>query len=258
MEHWAQEFEHASVTADNRESFNTAMGKFPTVGDAAVGYMELQKTTGKPFKVPESMANLPDDASRTDFSTQAFKALGIEHAGSIEDLVDLDLKMGMAEGSEANEEFANSFKQFVVDKKISKANAQELLSFYNTSQAAAVTAYAEKQESDRDATAEKVNAELAAHPDIGSKEELEKQSELFKRAIKNRFGLTAEESDRAIDGMIKGGLTTDSVLARIMLKAFAPLAAEGATLNGEGGDPPPKIPTVTEQLPATSKALNWT
>jgi hypothetical protein len=261
MVEWAEQFEHAGVTADNREAFNTAMDKFPTMGDAAVGYMELQKSAGKPFKIPESMENLPDDASRTEFSTQALKALGIEHAGSIEDLADLDIKAGMAEGAEANEDFANSFKQFVVDSKISKANAQKLLSFHNESQLAAQTAFLEKQETDRVATAEQVNKDLAVA--LGGDEKVAEMSELFKRtfttnkAFMAKMGITPENSEKIGDAIAKSGLTTDPDLARIMLKTFAPLSAEGTSIDGIGGTPPPKVETVKDQLPKTGAALNW-
>ena len=167
----------------------------------------------------------------------------------------------MAEGSEANEDFANSFKQFVVDNKIVKANAQKLLSFHNESQAAAMTAFAKKQEDDRVATAEQVNKDLAVA--LGGDDKVKEMSELFKRTFTTnkdfmqKMGIAPEKAEKIADAMVKGGLTRDPDLARIMLKTFAPLSAEGSNLSGEGGDPPPVIPTIKDELPATGAALNW-
>ena len=46
MEHWAPDFEHPSITDENREAFETATSKFETQDDMTVGYYELQKTAG--------------------------------------------------------------------------------------------------------------------------------------------------------------------------------------------------------------------
>ena len=96
-EHWAPGFEHASVTADNREAFNTSMAKYASRDEAIVGSFNAQKAMGKPFRVPESLDKL-DDASRDDFRSQARNALGIRTPKTVEDLADFNFKEGLAEG----------------------------------------------------------------------------------------------------------------------------------------------------------------
>lgn len=229
---WSEGFSSEAITDDNRESFNTFASKYESMEAAVVGGFNAQKAVGAPYKFPESMDKLPDDAMRAEFTSKANKLLGIEHAGSVDDFADLNLKMGMAEGSEPDENFSNAFKQFCVDKKIPKSYAQELVNFHNESQAAAMVADAEKQETDREATAKSVNEEL--NKQFGSPEEVLKQSELFKRAIRNNVGLSNDEAEEFADAMIDAGLTRNAVMAGVMLKVFAPLAAEGQTDGGGG------------------------
>ena len=116
--------EHGSITTENRESFSKHMEKFETMEDAALDGMALKKLTGKPFKMPESLDKLPDDTSRADFASQAHRLLGITHAQNIEDLADLDLKRGSTADAAMDDKLAAAFKQFVVDEKLSKGDAQ--------------------------------------------------------------------------------------------------------------------------------------
>ena len=89
---------------------------------------------------------------------------------------------------------------------------------------------------------ETCNAELETI--FGSKEEVTKQSELFRRAIINHPDVKGtDDAEEIADAMVKGGLSQNSKLARLMLKTFAPLAAEagqegGGGAGGGGGDTP--------------------
>lgn len=234
MSDWSGEFNHESITPENRESFNTFASKYDSPEAAIVGGFNAQKAIGAPFKFPESMDNLPDDASRADFTSRSNQLLGREFASDVKDLDSLDLKMGASEGTQTDDALANAFKQFIVEKKIAKADAQDMLSFHNDFMGKARVALAEKKEADFEATAKQVEADLAAHPDFGSMEEVSKQSELFKRAIRNHVGLTNDEAEEFADAIIEAGMTRNAVVARVMLNQFAPLAAEGSTDGGGG------------------------
>jgi len=229
---WSEDFQNEAITDDNREAFTTFANKYDSPEAAIVGGFNAQKAIGAPFKLPESLEKLSDDAMRADFTSKSNQLFGREFAGDVKDLDSLDLKMGAAEGSQTDETLANAFKQFVVDKKIAKADAQEMLGFHNKFMGEANAAAAEKQETDREATAKKVNDELVVH--FGSIEEVTKQSDLFKRAIRNHVGLTNDEAEEFADAMIDAGITRNAVMARVMLKQFAPLAAEGSTDGGDG------------------------
>ncbi len=256
MEHWTDDFEHSSITPENKEAFNTHMAKFPTEADAIADGYGLAKLKGVPFKMPEAMDKLPDDASRTDFTAQANKLLGIEHAADINGFADLDLKMGLAEGVVPDENLANAFKQWAVEKKIPKRIAQEMIGYHNVINAKATIAMKATADSDKLAAAKSTHEALVARPEFGSAEKVSEQSELVRRAVQNHVGLTPDEYEEF--GKIMGDtmLTKNPVMARVMMKVLAPLAAEGNTDSGTG-TPAAKEGTIKEQLPKTGKALGW-
>ena len=255
MEHWAPDFEHPSITDENREAFETAASKFETQDDMTVGYYELQKTAGKPFKLPVALDKLPDDTSRAEFTAQAHKLLGISKTKDIAALADVNLKDGLPEGSPYNEEFANSFKQFVIDSNLNVNDMPKYAKFYNTAMAKFAADQKAKTESDAIAAAAKCDEELIAHPSIGSKEKLLELSELFARAMKNHVGLTPDEVEELADGLALSKLTKNPVLARVMLNQFAPLAATATTERGDGT---PKVaPVDPDEGSKTYVALGW-
>ena len=255
-EHWTEGFEHASITDENREAFNTHMAKFPTQEDAVADGFGLAKLKGKPFKMPESLAKLPDDASRGDFTAQAHKLLGIEHAKDIEGLADLNMKAGQVDGAPFDENLANAFKTFVVEKRINKTSAQDIVEFHNQTMGKANQALVAKTEADKLAAAKSTNEALIAHPDFGSEEEVVKQSELLKRAIQNHVGLTPEEVEEFADTLADSMLTRNPVMARVMLKVLAPLAAT-ADIEGGGKGKPPEPTKDPDEGSKTYKALGW-
>ena len=253
-EHWTDDFEHSSITDENRESFNTAMAKYGTQEDAIVGGHNAMKLAGKPFKMPESLDKLPDDASRTDFTAQAHKLLGISKTKDIATLADVNLKDGIAEGTPYDEDFANSFKQFVIDNNLNVNAMPKYAKFFNTAMAT-VTA---KAETDKIAAAEACDKALIEHPEIGSKEKLLEMTELFVRAMKDHVGLKPEEAEELADGLALSKLTTNPVLARVMLKQFAPLAAEASTEQaGDGKPPDTKKPADPDEGSPTYMASGW-
>jgi hypothetical protein len=252
-EHWTGEFEHETITEENREAFATAMTKYATPEDAIVGGFNAQKLAGKPFRLPESLDKLPDDKVRNDFTSQAHKLLGIEHAPNVEALADLDLKVGLAEGHQVDENLGNAFKQFVVENKVPKAVAQKAIGFHNQMMAQAREAMAAQAEAAQVKAATDTNAALIAH--FGSEAKVKDQSELLRRAIKNS-GITAEEYERVGEVMADSMLTKDPVMARVMLKLLAPLAASSSHEGGGAGEPPPG-PKDPDAGSPSYKALGW-
>lgn len=228
------EIQHESITAENRPAFATHMEKFDSMEAAAVDGMALKQLTGKPFKFPDSMDKLPDDAARNEFISGAHKLLGITHAKDIAELADVDLKQGMADGAAFDDNLANAFKQFAIDEKINIATLPKLAGFLNTQTGLAVKAMAEKKEADSLAKATAVNEALIADPEFGSKEKVAEKSELLRRAIKSHIGLSDKESEEFADLMADTLLTKSAPVAKAMLKILAPLAAESSTDGGSG------------------------
>jgi hypothetical protein len=235
--HWAGDFEHASITADNRESFNTDMAKFPTQADVVIGYRELQKSAGKPFEFPESMEGFKDDQARNHFTENANKLLGRTMPKDLEAFANTDFKAGLAEGAPVNEKFVGMIKQWAVDSNIPLETVGKLAAFYNGPLAAMA------KESQDDAEIKRMEAcNEALIVKLGSKEALAEKTELFRRAFINREGMDPDKAERIADAMVKGGLTQDPDLASIMLDTFAPMAAQSSSDSNNSNNNPPTAP----------------
>lgn len=234
MPEWLDNFEHESVTAENREAFVAANSKYETGNDAIVGGYNAAKITGKPYKLPESMDNLPDDASRSDFAAQARGLLGFEHASDLEGLADVNLKAGMAEGANFDEGFATAFKQFAVDNKIPKAMLAPIAEFFNKASGGATAAMAAKQTAEKEAAIKATNETLAAHADFGNLDKLKESEILTHRALINNLGLSEEEAGEVAEFLKDREGATNPTIRRVMLKAISPLAKEGSTESGTG------------------------
>lgn len=232
MPDWVNEFEHPSITTENKESFSKAMGKYGTMQEAVVGGFNAQKALGKPYKLPESMDKLPDDASRSDFASQARKLLGIEHAATVEALDGLDMKAGQAEGAVFDEKLATAFKTFIVDNKVNKADAQKMVGFYNQAMTKAAEAATAKTAADKSEATKTCNEALIAH--FGSEEKVVEMSELLRRVVKDKMGLSAKEYEEFGEALAGSVMKENPVMAKGLLTALAPLAAEGSTDSGGG------------------------
>lgn len=233
--HWTETFEHESVTPETSESFKTANAKYGTINDAVVGGYNAQKMAGKPFRVPEDMAKLPDDQSRADFTSQARRALGINIAKDVDGLKDVDFKAGLAEGANYDENFVGIIKNWAVEKGVDTATLAKLAPLYN----GPLTEYSAKAHKEATDAAElarmtKCNEELIAMPDIGSKEKLAEMTELFRRGVVNHPSVSADDAVEIFDAMVDGGLTQNSKLSKIMLDVFGSLAKEGSSDGGDG------------------------
>lgn len=249
--------EHASITPENRAAFSTHMEKFDSFEAAAVDGMGLKKMTGAPFKMPESMDKLPDDASRADFTAQARRALGINIPKDVEALKDVNFKSGLADGAPYNEEFVGLVKAWAVENGIDTATLEKFAPFYN----GPLTEYATKAHKELGEKTFNDNAK-ATHEGLvthfnGSEAKVTEESELLKRAVLNHPGMTSEKAEKVadifVDVMQKGG----SDAAIVLLEMIAPMAREGGSHAGKGGNPLPIEKTPKEQLPKTAEALNW-
>lgn len=231
--HWSEVYDGEGVNADNREAFVSAMSKYPTEQAGMVGGFNAMKLAGKPFKCPETMDKLPDDASRADFTSQARGLLGINVPKDIEAMKDVDFKTGLADGAPVNEDFVSMVKNWAVEKGISTSHVQEMAAFYNGPLSKyAQEAFAAKQEKEKLANAETCNTALLEH--FKTEEKVKDLTALLHRTIINSMGLTAEESAEFVDAMADSMLTTNPVMAKGMLNLLSSVSTEGTTETGDG------------------------
>ena len=252
-DHWSEDFDGEGVNADNREAFVAANSKYSTMEAAVVGGYNAQKIAGIPFKCPESMDKLPDDASRADFTTQARGLLGINIPKDVEAMKDVDFKTGLADGAPVNEDFVSMVKNWAVEKGIPMSHVQEMAVFYNGPLTKyAQEAFAAKQEKEKLANAETCNTALLEH--FKTEEKVKDLTALLHRTIINSMGLTAEESAEFVDAMADSMLTENPVMAKGMLNLLSNVSAEGTTESGDGigGSGTPK-----SESPYEVKKARW-
>jgi hypothetical protein len=234
------------------------MLKYKTQEDAVLGGYEAQKATGKPFKLPESLDKL-DDKSKEEFNTSLNKLRGVP--SKIEDLADIKFDAGLPEGHPINEGLKQEFSKFVVDRKMSKSDAQAGVEWLNKMSVNLTKQMKAQEDADYLAQSEATNKELMKPERLGSEANVKVATENIKRMFQNIKGMTAEK----FESIGKYLVDTRSVHSADFIEAMATLAAgfegEGSTHGGEGGKSASKEMTLEERTakesPATAKALGW-
>jgi hypothetical protein len=257
--------EHTSITAENRPALTTHMEKFDSFEAAALDGMDLKSQQGKPFKLPESMDKLPDDQSRTDFNVAVNKLAGRTIPANMEAFGDVNFKDGLADDAQVDDALIGIIKQWAIDEKVPTQSVSKMVGLFNgkmskhimgnaeTMQAAAV----EKAKEDHAIAVKACNDSLAAHPDFGNAEALDEKSKLLHVALKNNSKLSLEEANGIAEFLRDREGATNPVLRKLMIDKFAPLATEGSSENGKGGDTPPAAKTAAQQMPKTAAILGW-
>lgn len=261
-DHWLGTIDNEKFTPDVQK----ALLKYETQEDAILGGYEAQKTTGKPFKLPESLDKL-DDKSKEEFMSNLNKLRGVP--SKIEDLKDINFVAGLPEGQVADEGLKAAFSQFVVEKKLSKADAQAGIEWFNT-----MTVNHRKQQDVAYAAQVKASeVELAKPERFGSHEKYLAAVEVMKRMFANTAekiakakGMTPEQLVEMHENAGKYLVETKSLFSPDFVEIMATIAAdygEGETHGGEGGGKPKEKPKTQEEItieesPKTAKALNWT
>lgn len=238
-EHWSTSYQHDSLaTPEARESFTKTMSKFNTPDDVPISYYELQKTAGKPFKLPESLDKLQDENTRKALTEGVSKLYGVDLTAAKSLTADLisdesafegfNFAEGLQEGAAVDENLIGSFKQFAVENKIPKSVAQKMVGFYNQSMQQAKEAFADQQLEKAKAT----NAELVKR--LGGEDKVKVESELVKRAFMKIAKDNNLQFEAAGVGLVESGLLGNPDSAQILMKMAAPFAKEDTSANGGG------------------------
>lgn len=269
--HWTEEFAHEKLaTPEALTEAKTALSKYDTINDAVVGGLEAQKMVGKKTsdflasdeggKVLDSMGVIRKpgkDAKPED--VHAFQKMLLKELGAVDkedDLKDLNLTVGLPEGTKPDEVLAGVFKKWSVQEEIPKPIAQKILALHNTLQVAAAQQAKEKQLEQIEVSTK----EYIKHYKTDA--EFQRRSELFKRAIGNHAKLSGEQYEQVGDDIAKSGIMIAyPMLYETIVDLISPISEEAATKTGEGGKPEPKVETKEEitvkKLPGFAKDLGW-
>lgn len=247
---WNSDLTHESLTTPEAQA---SLGKFESAEAAHVGYLELQKSAGKPFKLPKNMEAVdhwPDETDRNGFKAQ-MKALNTVEYNPAE-LDEVNYAEGLADATNVNEGVRDAFKTFLKENKVSKALAQKIAAFSNGQSILLNAAQSKKAEDN--ATIVKATTEGL----YGGEEGVAKHQELVKRMADQHGGLTPEEGETLI-GLLKTGTSKNVVLTKFLYNLAKKVVPEGETeQSGRGpGSEKTESEQTKEQMPATASVLGW-
>ena len=248
MDHWTDEVKHQDLQTPEAKAI---LGKFNTADDAHLGYIQLQRSAGKPFKLPDSLDKLPDDATRADFTGRIGKLMGAVE--NDESMADVNFADGLPDANMVNADLVTAFKAFAIANNLPKSTVAAMVKFNNQ--------FAVKDRQTKDQTAvdiaTKVNGELL--PMFGGEDGIKKHNENVKRMFQNHGGLTDEEFQAVVPGLIESGITKSTPLSKGIYNIAAKFP-EGST-EAPGGPGGNKELTEGEkakaELPVTAGILNW-
>jgi hypothetical protein len=245
MEHWTDNVTHQDLQSPEAKAI---LSKFNTADDAHVGYIQLQKAAGKPFKLPDSLDKLPDDTTRADFSSKVGKLMGAVETE--EAMSDINFAEGLPDANMVNKDLVTAFKQFAIANKLPKSVVAAVVKF-NTQQSVLMRNASHQAAID---TATKVNGELL--PMFGGEEGIKKHNEDVKRMFQNHGGLTDDEFQAVIPGLVDSGITKSTPLSKALYNIAAKFG-EGKTDTPGGPGPKPGEQTIKDELPVTAGILGW-
>lgn len=227
MDNWLDDFSHPKLdTPEVQESAKNTLKKFASKDDVVISYIELEKSSSKPFKLPQSLDKLPNEV-RGDFTKQARKVLGIEDAVNDDTIKQVNFKKGLSDGKKANEQIVQKLTEFAVKKGFSLSQVQDLVEMINATGTELVASANADMERTNKEILEKSNQVLTQY--YGA-DRLKENAELLRRAMKDHVGLSNEEYESvATDFMDDGWIFKHPALTKVLMDKIAPLAKEGNT-----------------------------
>jgi hypothetical protein len=245
---WLEEREN--LTPEVKES----LSKFDSEDAALTGYYELQKSAGKPFKLPKSMDKLPDDETRSKFTAQARELLEIEDGiKSADDVKDVNFAEDLADARVVNEEFKKNLIDFAIEKKMPKSLLAALVKFENQQFTKHDTAQTNAIEAAKTEAENKVSEALGTL--YGGDAGIKRNNENVRKMLTNNAGLDSVDGEAAsalVEKLMKISVPFSKAVYNIS-KDYAESTTEPGGRPGERG----KEPTGTEGLEKTGAVLGW-
>ena len=260
MDSWTDDLTHEKLTTPEAK---TNLSKFETQDDAHIAYLELQKTAGKPYKLPKSLDAVekwPDENDKKAFREGLdglFKASNIRPEGikSEDELDDIDFAKGYADARTENKEMTAALKKYAVEKKWPKYIVAELIDFINPFNQQLKNTVAK----DLAAEADKVKESLVVL--YGDEDSVNKNYDAVRKLIQNHCGLSAAEYDSFGKEFVEKVLMKNAVMSKGLMNLANDLVKEGESepTGGKGGEP--KKMSMAErqnkEMPETTKRLGW-
>ncbi len=247
MKEWVETLAHEKLTPEAK----VVLDKFETPEDAHVGYVELQKSAGKPFKLPDSFDKLPDDNTRKELTSQIGKLMGAVEKE--DDLKDVNFAEGLADAKTVDNELITAYKKHAVETHKTKVEVQKDIKFWNQFS----TQFKNAQAGAKAEAATKVNEALKGL--YGGDEGVKQHTEMVKRLFQDHCGLTAQEYEQSAMGLVSSGMTQDAVICKALFNLAKTVVPEGQTEAAGSQSSQAKEKTAEEKFkeesPLTVKAV---
>ena len=248
MKEWVESIEHERLGDEDR----AILDKFETPEDAHVGYVELQKAAGKPFKLPDSLDKLDENASK-EFKEKVSSLIGHDFdVISEENINEINFADGLADARSVSEDLKKAFSQFAVENKMPRSLVQKLVTMNNKFGQEMANKMAQDRKTQKEQKLAEVKNTLA--PLFGGEDGLKENNEAVRRMYQNHSGLTAEEYEKIADPVI-GRISEDPVFAKAQYN-LAKQYKESSTETTSGGKPV-KESTIPGGMEPTAKVLKW-
>jgi len=255
-ENWQSE--HSFFTENPAAAKATA--KYKTIDDYHKGAYEAMTKVGKPYWLPESLENLPDDKVREEFTSQISKLFDADGflkgmTKSEDDLKDIDFAEGYADARHANNDFIGALKKFAVDKKLPKETVKDLVGFINQFNQGMINS----KEKELLGEAEKVKETLTVM--CGSEEVVSSSYDNVRKLFQNHCGITAQEYEKTGKDFVEKVLMKNAVMSKALFNLAKDIVVEGETEGG--GEPGGQKKTLSmaerqnKELPTITKAVGW-
>jgi len=240
-EHWSEGLTHEKLTTPEAKA---NLSKFETADDAHIGYLELQKTAGKPYKLPESLDKIeswPDPKDREGFRSAMAKMLGVP--SSDEELNDIDFATGLPDARLVNQDLVKGFRKFVVDKAVPKTLAKDLIAFNNQFITQIMQAHEQAEQG------KITKAEEYLKPLFGDTEALKKHDNRVRVLLQNHCGLSPQEYEASIEELMNAGIAKNPVLRKALFNLSKDVVPEGSTEKPGTKPAATKQRTMKDRLP---------
>ncbi len=245
MKEWIGELEHRDLKTTDAMA---ALDKYNSAEDALVGGLNAMKQIGKPFKLPESLDKLPDDATRQSFTNQINKILGAVEKE--EDLADVDFAEGLADARSQKEGLVEAIKKFSIGKP--KSIIKEIVKFINSNNQEIIN----NKKNDEIKLAQEVKGNLSTL--YGGDKAVDDNYENVRRLFQNHMGLSEDEYNQAGKDFIEKVLMKNTVITKGLMNLAKEIVKEGTT-EPPGSQPSsqPQDNRISKKDGPSGKALGW-
>ena len=238
-DNWTEELTHEKITSQDKAMLSD---KFKTQEDVNIGYVELQKTAGKPYKLPENLDAV--DKWNDENDKKAFRD-GMENLkGGIkseDELNDIDFADGLGDARDVSDDFVKELKNFAVVEKMSKSQVTNLAKFINMFN----QNLRNKQHNDAIEEAKAVRGKLSVL--YGGDKAVDARFEQARKLFQSHAGLTAEEYEASGKSFFDKVLVNDAVMSKAIFNLAKDIVSEGTTEKSDAANKETKTESMAER-----------